>query len=231
MKMTIYANYKKVLAQVEEACRRANRPPRAVTLLPVSKTRPISMLEELYQEGVRCFGENYVQELTPKSRQLPDDVQWHMIGHLQRNKVKAVVSCASMIHSLDSMRLAQAIEEQCAKLEKKMDVLIEINCGEESKFGISFDEAPAFAARIGKLSHLCLRGLMTSAPFVENPEDNRKYFQQMRQLCVDINEKNIDNIHMDVLSMGMTNDYIIAVEEGATHVRVGTAIFGEREYP
>lgn len=185
---------------------------------------------QLYDGGIKVFGENYVQELVDKVDSMPQDIEWHMIGHLQRNKVKQVVSRVSMIHSVDSIRLAQEISKECVKINKIMDILIEINCEEESKFGFSFDEVLTNVEEIAKMPNLHICGLMTSAPFVENPEDNRKFFAKIKQLSVDIMDKNIDNIDMSVLSMGMTNDYLVAVEEGATCVRVGTAIFGARNY-
>lgn len=222
---------KKVQEQITAACMRAGRSPKEVTLIAVSKTKPVEMLEEVYQAGIREFGENYVQELTGKISCLPDDIRWHMIGHLQRNKVKYVVGKVAMIHSVDSLRLAEEINKESLKRGIVTDILMEVNVAmEENKFGTGINEAPALALLLSKLPGIRLRGLMTSAPYVENAEENRKYFRQLKQLCVDINAKNIDNVHMDVLSMGMTNDYVVAVEEGATMVRVGTAIFGARNY-
>lgn len=222
---------KAIQEQIEAACIRVGRNPEEVTLIAVSKTKPVEMLKEVYQAGIREFGENYVQELTDKIECLPNDISWHMIGHLQRNKVKYVVGRAAMIHSVDSLRLAEEINKESLKKGLVTDILIEVNAAmEENKFGTTLEEAPAMAALLSKLRGIRLRGLMTSAPYVENAEENRKYFRQLKQLCVDINAKNIDNVHMDVLSMGMTNDYVVAVEEGATMVRVGTAIFGARNY-
>lgn len=223
-------NYSDVLNNIGKACVRAGRKQDEVTLIPVSKTKPVSDLMELYNSGVRIFGENYVQELVEKADLMPPDIEWHMIGHLQRNKVKYVVPRVKMIHSVDSIRLAQEINKECQKIGKVMDILVEVNCEEDSKFGFSFDEVTDFVREISSMPNLHVRGLMTSAPYVSNPEDNRKFFQKIKQLSVDITDKNIDNISMDVLSMGMTNDYIVAVEEGATYVRVGTAIFGARNY-
>ena len=224
-------NYRHVLKKVEEACARSGRDPKDVTLIAVSKTKPIEMIEEAMEAGARVFGENKVQELCDKYEQLPKDLHWHLIGHLQRNKVKYVVGRAAMIHSVDSERLAVAISEEAVKKGLVQDILIEVNvAGEENKFGVTCDEAEEFVKKIAVLPGIKIRGFMTSAPFVENPEDNRKYFRELKQLLVDINNKNIDNVYMNVLSMGMTNDYTVAVEEGATHVRVGTAIFGARDY-
>ena len=223
--------YNEVKKHVEEACKRVGRDPREVTVIAVSKTKPVEMIEEAMEAGARVFGENKVQELCDKYEQLPKDLHWHLIGHLQRNKVKYVVGRAAMIHSVDSERLAVAISEEAVKKGLVQDILIEVNvAGEENKFGVTCDEAEEFVKKIAVLSGIKIRGFMTSAPFVENPEDNRKYFRELKQLLVDINNKNIDNVYMNVLSMGMTNDYTVAVEEGATHVRVGTAIFGARDY-
>lgn len=224
-------NLHEVQKNIIEACKRSGRNPQEVTLIAVSKTKPISMLEPIYNDGIREFGENKVQELTEKFEALPKDIKWHMIGHLQRNKVKYIIDKAVLIHSVDSKRLAEEISKEAVKKNVTVDILVEVNiAGEETKFGITPQETPEFIIDISGLPNIKIRGLMTSAPYVSDPEDNRKYFQALRQLCVDINNKNIDNVNMDILSMGMTNDYIIAIEEGANLVRVGTAIFGERNY-
>ena len=224
-------NYSQVKARIRAACERAGRSRSEVTLIAVSKTKPASMIEEIYSYGQRDFRENKVQELTEKYDVLPADIRWHLIGHLQRNKVKYIVDKACLIHSVDSLRLAQAIQEQAEKKGVTVPVLIEVNvAGEESKFGVSVEEAPALAEEIAKLGNLSLQGLMTIAPYVPDPEDNRDIFRQLKKLSVDIAAKNIDNVTMNILSMGMTNDYEVAVEEGATLVRVGTGIFGERDY-
>ena len=222
---------KEVEAKIQAACDRAGRKREEVTLIAVSKTKPIEMLQEAYDLGVRVFGENKVQEITAKYDALPDDIHWHMIGHLQTNKVKYIIDKVDLIHSVDSVKLAETIEKEAAKHNLTANILIEVNvAGELNKFGFKPEEVEAFVRAISGFSGIRVRGLMTSAPYVENPEDNRCYFRQLKQLCVDINAKNIDNVSMDVLSMGMTNDYVIAVEEGATHIRVGTAIFGHRDY-
>lgn len=224
-------NYSQVEERIRAACARTGRSRSEVTLIAVSKTKPASMIEEVYSFGQRDFGENKVQELTEKYEVLPEDIRWHLIGHLQRNKVKYIVDKACLIHSVDSLRLAETIEEQAAKKGVTVPVLIEVNvAGEESKFGVSVEEAPVLAEKISHLTHLSLCGLMTIAPFVSDPEDNRDIFRRLKKLSVDIEAKNIDNVTMNVLSMGMTNDYEVAVEEGATLVRVGTGIFGERDY-
>lgn len=227
----ITENYRYVRGRIDEACRRAGRNPQEVTLIAVSKTKPVSMIEELLPEGVLDFGENKPQELKEKYEVLPKNLRFHMIGHLQRNKVKYVVPRACMIHSVDSLRLAEAIQEEAAKHRLIMPVLAEVNIAqEESKFGLSAEQVPDFVCELSKFPNLCVKGLMTIAPFVENPEDNRVHFRNLYNLFIDIKARNIDNVDMCILSMGMTNDYEVAVEEGATHVRVGTGIFGARNY-
>ncbi len=224
-------NLKKVQENIVLAAKRAGRNPDDITLIAVSKTKPAEMIKEVYDCGVREFGENKVQEILQKSELLPPDISWHMIGHLQRNKVKAVIGRAKLIHSVDSMRLAEEISKQAFNSGIVVNILLEVNvAGEETKYGFRPDELNDIFPKIAALPNIFIKGLMTSAPFVSDPEDNRIYFRQLKQLCVDLRNKNIDNTSMDVLSMGMTNDYEVAVEEGATCVRVGTAIFGEREY-
>ena len=190
------------------------------------------MLKQAYEAGSRDFGENKVQEIMDKYPRLPSDIRWHMIGHLQRNKVKYIIEHAALIHSVDSLRLAEEISRQAQKKQIHANILVEVNIAqEESKFGIFREEAIQLVENISKLPWISVKGLMTIAPFVTNPEDNRKYFRGIRELSVDIMHKNIDNVTMSTLSMGMTGDYMVAVEEGATIVRVGTGIFGERNYP
>ena len=229
--MSVCDNYKSVEEKVIQACKRAGRDPSEVTLIAVSKTKPISMIEELLPLGVRDFGENKVQELTEKAEILSPEIRWHMIGHLQRNKVKYVVDKACLIHSVDSLRLAEEISKEAGKKNRTASVLLEVNvAGEESKFGIAPEEALPLAKEIAGLPHIQIKGLMTIAPYTEDPENNRNFFRDLRKLSVDIAQENIDNVTMTVLSMGMTGDYEVAIEEGATHVRVGTGIFGERNY-
>ncbi len=227
----IKENLEEVLANIKAACERSGRDPGEVTLIAVSKTKPVEMIREAYEAGTKVFGENKPQELRDKAPQLPEDVQWHMIGHLQRNKIKYVIDKACMIHSIDSERLAEAVSAEAVKRGICMPILIEVNmAGEDTKDGIAPEEAEDFVRKISSLPNIRIEGLMTIAPFTENPEDNRIYFRNLKKLCVDINEKNIDNVFMCELSMGMTGDYVVAVEEGATMVRVGTGIFGERDY-
>ena len=224
-------NLQEVERNIQEACKKANRSRDEVTLIAVSKTKPISMLKEIYDLGVRNFGENKVQELCEKHPQMPEDLNWHLIGHLQRNKVKNIIDKATLIHSVDSLRLAETIEKEAAKKDLIVDILMEVNVAEEeSKFGLKVEEVIPAVETIATFPHIRIRGLMTIAPFVENPEENRSIFARLQKLSVDIRSKNIDNVNVDILSMGMTNDYQVAIEEGATMVRVGTGIFGAREY-
>ena len=224
-------NLQKVEDNITAACERAGRKRENVTLIAVSKTKPMEMIVEAYEAGKRDFGENKAQEMKEKHDALADDIKWHFIGHLQTNKVKYVVGRAALIHSVDSLHLAEAIEKESAKKNLISDILIEVNVAhEESKFGLKTEEVEQLVSDIAKLQHIRIKGLMTIAPFVANPEENREVFQKLKKLSVDIAAKNINNVNMSVLSMGMTNDYQVAVEEGATMVRVGTGIFGERDY-
>lgn len=224
-------NLLEVEERIQEACRRAGRNRSEVTLVAVSKTKPVEMLREAYDLGVRVFGENKVQEIREKYEMLPRDIQWHMIGHLQTNKVKYIVDKVCLIHSVDSLRLAEVIEKEAEKHNRTVDILLEVNVAEEeSKFGLKTSEVLPLAEKVVQLPHIRLRGLMTIAPFVENPEKNRAIFANLHDLYVDIKEKNIDNGTVSILSMGMTNDYEVAIEEGATMVRIGTGIFGARDY-
>ncbi len=224
------------LAEVRQEIARhatlAGREPGEITLIAVSKTKPASMVVEAFEAGQTVFGENKVQEMCEKNEQLSDlPLSWHLIGHLQSNKAKKAVAVADMIHSVDSVSLAQTINKYAAAIGKVQDILLEINVAqEESKFGLTLSDAEAAVREIAGLPNVRLRGFMTVAPYTENAEENRSIFRSLRQLMVDINAKSIDNISMDVLSMGMSGDYGVAVEEGATHVRVGTFIFGRRDY-
>lgn len=225
----IKENLDQIRETINAACIRAGRRPEEVTLIAVSKTKPVPMLEEAYAAGTRDFGENKVQEILAKKPELPQDIRWHMIGHLQRNKVSQVIGNAVMIHSVDSLRLARQIEAEAAKKEVDVDILLEVNVArEESKYGFMLEEVEDAVMAIKDFPHVHIKGLMTIAPFVDNPEENRGIFKKLFEFAVDIGRKNIDNVTMGVLSMGMTGDYEVAVEEGATMVRVGTGIFGIR---
>lgn len=224
-------NLKIVRENVKAAIERSNRNPSDVTLIAVSKTKPIEDLYEAYNEGVRDFGENKVQELMDKYEKMPKDVRFHMIGHLQKNKVKYLIGKAYLIHGVDSFDLAKVIDKESKKANVVTNILIEVNVAkEESKFGVYKEDVISLCKEISKLENVKVKGLMTIAPYVENPEDNRQYFVELKDLGIDIDNQNIDNIDMGVYSMGMTGDYEVAIEEGATMVRVGTGIFGVRNY-
>lgn len=227
----IAENIKEIRANIDEAARRSGREPKDVLLLAVSKTVEVPKIKAAVECGLDELGENRVQEIMEKYEPMGADVKWHLIGHLQTNKVKYIIDKVKLIHSLESLKLAEEIDKQAKKHEITADVLVEINMArEESKFGILPEQAEEFIRELANLGNIRVRGLMTVAPFVENGEENRVYFRNMKQLLVDINAKKINNIIMDILSMGMTGDYITAVEEGATIVRVGTGIFGSRNY-
>ena len=228
---TIRDHLNEVRENIQKACEKAGRSPQEVTLIAVSKTKPLFMLEEAYEAGARDFGENKVQEILEKHPKMPEDARFHMIGHLQRNKVKQVLPHAVLIHSVDSYRLAEQISQEAGKLGITAKILLEVNVAkEESKYGFFLEDTEAAIREIAKFPHVRIKGLMTIAPFVENPEENREVFKKLYEFAVDIGKKNIDNVTMDVLSMGMTGDYQVAIEEGATMVRVGTGVFGARLY-
>lgn len=227
----IKEQYKEVLDKVNNAVKKAGRNLDEVTLLAVSKTKPIELLKEAYDAGARDFGENKVQEILDKYDKLPNDVRWHMIGHLQTNKVKYIIDKVSMIHSVDSVKLAEIISKEAVKHNLIMPILIEVNVAlEDTKYGVLPNDLQKFYDSIRDLPGIDIRGLMTVAPYVENSEENRQYFVIMKQLSVDISRKNTDNSYVSELSMGMSGDYEVAIDCGATYVRVGTNIFGERNY-
>ena len=227
----IVESIKEIQNEIKEVCDKVGRDANEVTLIAVSKTKPYTDVKEALESGCVDYGENKVQELDQKYDLLPKNINWHMIGHLQRNKVKYLVGKAKMIHSVDSLRLANQIEKEYAKKDMTADILIEVNmAGEESKFGIKPEETEQLIREISQLEHVKVCGLMTIAPYTLNPEDNRIYFKKLRELSVDIDSKNIDNVTMSELSMGMSGDYKVAIEEGSTMIRVGTKIFGERNY-
>ena len=227
----IRENLEIVEKNISAACKRAGRERSEVTLIAVSKTKPVSDIRQAMDCGITVFGENKVQEIRDKTDEIKEKLSFHMIGHLQVNKVKYLPGRVCMIHSVDNRKLADEIERQAQKHDMVMDVLVEVNmAGEDSKFGIAPEDAPDFVREISSLKHLNVRGLMTIAPYTDDPESNRQYFRGLRELKDSINAMNIEGICMDTLSMGMTGDYEVAIEEGATFVRVGTGIFGERNY-
>ena len=193
------------------------------TLIAVSKTKPIEMIEEAYKIGIRDFGENHVQELVQKINKLPNDIRWHMIGHLQTNKVKDIIGKVYLIHSVDTIKLAKEIDKQSKKNNTITNILLELNiANEESKYGFKIEELDNAIKEIQLLTNIKIKGLMCVAPFTQTPEDNRIYFKEMKELK--------DKYNLEILSMGMSNDYTIAIEEGSNYIRVGTKIFGERNY-
>lgn len=226
----IRSNIESVRNNIEKACKKVGRDISEVTLLAVSKTKPIVQIEEAIKCNQYEFGENKVQEIITKYEAFIDtDVKWHMIGHLQTNKVKYIIDKVDLIHSVDSLKLAEVISKEALKNNVIANILVEVNVAkEESKFGIAIEDTEEFIKQISNLPNIKVRGLMTIAPFVTDSEQNRVHFRHLYKEFIDINSKNIDNVNMDVLSMGMTNDYEVAIEEGATIVRVGTGIFGAR---
>ena len=230
--MSIAENVAKVLADIEKAALAAGRDPREITLCAATKMNDASRVREAIAAGIRCCGENRVQELTAKlADNAYEGADLHFIGHLQTNKVKAVVGMVSLIQSVDSLRLLQAIEKEAAKQGIVQDILLEINIGEEaSKSGLALEEIWEMLENVALSSHLRVKGLMAIPPVCENPGDNNKFFKEMCQLAVDIMTKKYDNVSMEVLSMGMSDDYADAIAHGSTMIRVGTAIFGARNY-
>ena len=228
----ISENIENIRKNIDAACKRSGRDPKDVLLLAVSKTVDVDRIKVAVDCGLNSLGENRVQEIMEKYEPMGENVKWHLIGHLQTNKVKYIIDKVELIHSVESIKLAEEINKQAKKHNLVMDVLVEVNMAdEESKFGVKPEETEGFIRELALMDNIRVRGLMTVAPNVENGEENRVYFRNMKQLLVDINAKNINNINMDILSMGMTGDYETAVEEGATIVRVGTGIFGKRDYP
>lgn len=222
-------NLSNIRQEIAEACRKSGRSNQDVTLIAVSKFKPLEDLKEAYEAGVRDFGENRVQELVDKYEKMPADTRFHMIGHLQKNKVKYLIGKVVLIHSVDNLELAAVIQKESAKAGAITDILVEVNVArEDTKFGCMAEDVISLVRDISEFPNVRIKGLMTIAPYVDNDEDNRQHFVALRQLSIDIAAQNIDNVSMEVLSMGMSGDYKVAVSECATMVRVGTAIFGER---
>ena len=227
----IQENIEHVEKVIDDICTACNRNRKEVTLIAVSKTKPVEMLKEAYETGCRDFGENKVQELVEKYEQLPKDIRWHMIGHLQRNKVKYIVDKVYLIHSVDSFRLAEEISKEAAKKNVSVNILVEVNvAGEDTKFGTDCEEAKQLVRDIAQLPNVHVKGLMTIPPADENITKTIHYFENMYKKLVDIRSKKLDNISMNCLSMGMSADYAQAIEAGANIVRVGSALFGQRVY-
>ncbi len=230
--MSIKENVDIILKRIEESAKKSGRDFRDITVIAVSKTVDAQRAKEAVESGIINLGENRVQELVKKYEELKDtNVKWHMIGHLQRNKVKYIIDKVEMIHSVESLSLAEEINKRAAQKNLLCKVLIELNIGgEESKFGISEDSIYEFLKSMEDFENIKVMGLMTVAPFSENPEDVRWVFRKMKNIFDKISGMNYKNTQMKYLSMGMTNDFEIAIEEGANIIRIGTAIFGAREY-
>ena len=228
--MSIADNLRTIQTRIDAAALKAGRDPATVRLVAVSKTRQAVFVDEAARSGQRLFGENYVQELAAKARETTEPVEWHFIGHLQSNKVRQIAGLVTMIHSVDRLSLAQEIDRQWGKLGRVCDVLIEVNIAcEETKCGTRVMEVFDLVRRVAALQHLRLRGLMTMPPFYDDPEGARPYFRELRCIAGQIAAENIPDVEMKELSMGMSGDFEVAIAEGATLVRVGSAIFGERE--
>ena len=227
--MSISSNIEQIHQQIAAACARCGRDPRTVRLVAVSKTKPAAMVEEAAAAGQLLFGESYVQEFTAKVEEVRSPVEWHFIGGLQSNKVKYLRGKVSLIHSVDRLSLAREVDRQWARLGKRADVLIQVNLGaEESKSGSAEEETLDLVREVSQLPHLRIRGLMAIPPYMEDREGVRPYFRRLRGLAEEIAGREMPGVEMAELSMGMSHDFEVAVEEGATLVRVGTAIFGER---
>lgn len=227
----IVENIKKVHENIAHHCEIAGRSTDEITLVAVSKTKPLPLLEEAISAGEIELGENKVQEIRDKYEALGNRARWHMIGHLQSNKVKYIADKVTLIHSVDSVKLAKEINKQGAKVDRVIEVLVQINVAmEESKFGIDTNAVDVLIEEIAKFPNVKIVGLMTIAPYVVDSEENRPIFRKMREIFIDIREKNLDNVSMKILSMGMSGDYGVAIEEGATLIRIGTGIFGKRQY-
>lgn len=224
-------NVRETFEKISAAAKKAGRDPSEIRLMAVTKTVAPEKVNEAIKAGCDLLGENRVQELLEKYESYDKSAEIHFIGRLQTNKVKYIVDKVTMIESVDSLKLAEEIEKRCAKIGKIMDILLEVNiAGEESKSGFSPGEVASVSEKIGAFPHLRLRGLMTIGRFGAEIEETMQYFEKMRRLLVDIKAKNIDNIYINVLSMGMSGDYELAVSKGATIVRVGRGLFGERKY-
>jgi pyridoxal phosphate enzyme (YggS family) len=225
----VAANYREIVDRITQAAVSTGRDPRDVKILGAAKAQDVKSIEAAIGAGVLLIGENYVQEASLKKKSLSDNVEWHMIGHLQRNKAKAAVELFDVIESLDNAELARELDKEGRKRNVRVRALIEINVGgEETKSGIAKAKVADLLRTIGQLDHLSIEGLMTVPPFREKSEETRPYFREMRQLRDELQSLQLPNVNLRELSMGMTHDYLIAVEEGATIVRVGTALFGPR---
>ncbi len=224
-------NAQQVRERVRKACERSGRDPQGVRLIAVSKTFDVARVREVLEAGISDIGENFVQELRDKRAELNNpDIRWHFVGHLQSNKVKYIADFISLIHSTDHRSVAEEIDKRGARIGRLIDVLVEVNTtGERTKFGVLPESTIEFVKSLAHLRNLRVRGLMTMGPFLPDPEDSRPAFRTLREFRDDVRNAGIENVEMTELSMGMTNDFEVAIEEGATMVRIGTAIFGPRK--
>ena len=226
----VAANYRAILERIRQAAAKSGREPGAIRLLAASKSQGAAEIRAAIEAGVRLLGENYVQEAAAKKREIIEAAEWHMIGHLQRNKVRAALGLFDVIESLDSVELARELDRQGRKIGKVVRTLVEVNLGgEETKSGIARDRIPELLREVGLLSHVSVEGLMMVPPFRENPEEVRPYFRALSELKLSLERLDIPRVRLYELSMGMTHDYPVAIEEGATLVRIGTALFGPRK--
>jgi len=229
--MSIAVNLANIQERIAAAARKAGRDPAEVRVVAVSKTQPAIAVDEAARCGQLLFGENYVQELAAKAAEVTERVEWHFIGHLQSNKVRQIAGLVSMVHSVDRLSLAGEIDRQWGKTRKVCDILVQVNIAREAtKSGTGTGDLFELVRDIAQLPHVRVRGLMTMPPFFDDPEGARPYFRELQRLATEIAARRIGGVVMDELSMGMSGDFEVAIEEGATLVRVGSAIFGERQY-
>ena len=229
METQISSNINAIKQRIAAAAARAGCDPLSIKLMAVTKTVGTERILKAIEAGLIMLGENYVQEAKGKIAIIGDRARWHMIGHLQTNKAKYAVKLFDYVHSVDRLELAQELDKRAGQINRKLNVLIEVNSGEESKSGIEKTQALELVRQVAHLPNLAVRGLMTMAPYSNNPEDSRPYFKALRNLRDDINRAGISGISMNELSMGMTDDFEVAIEEGATIIRIGRAIFGKRQ--
>lgn len=229
--MTLDKNIQAILERIDKAAVKASRNPKDIQLIAVTKTVDVDVIKKAIEFGITDVGENKVQELTRKYEEIGSEVKWHLIGHLQRNKVKYIIDKVDLIHSLDSYRLAEEIDKKAREIDRVIECLLQVNVsGEETKYGVDTEGAKKLIKEVSMLKNVKIVGLMTMAPYVENQEETRQYFRDLKLLSEEISEMKLENVEMKHLSMGMSNDFDIAVEEGATLIRVGSSIFGERDY-
>jgi PLP dependent protein len=227
----IQVNIADIKEEIKQICQNCGRNPDDITLVVVTKTVDPERINHAVDSGISNLGENKVQEIMDKYEAVSKNIKWHLIGHLQTNKVKYIIDKVELIHSVDSVKLAEEISKRAEKYDITKDVLVQINVAEEeSKFGIDLDEAVNFVKSISVFDNIRIKGLMTIAPYSENPEGVRLVFRQLKEKFDELSQMNLPNTEMKYLSMGMSNDYQIAIEEGANMIRIGTAIFGKRDY-